>query len=161
MRSLVGPLLAAVVLAAAVPATAAAPDAPADEVVKVGAPITVKKAVDIAALAKKPAKFEGKVVRLEGTVKEVCQGRGCWVEVVGPKGASFMARSLDHSIALPKDCKGRRIVVEGVVTAMKGAETPEEHAAHAGDASAEPAGHACPVTEWVVATRGAELRAAR
>lgn len=159
MRSLVGPLLAALLLATAVPAAAAA--APADEVLKVGAPITVKKAVDIAALARRPAKFEGKTVRLEGVVKEVCQGRGCWVEVVGPKGASFMARSLDHSIVLPKDCKGRRIVVEGVVTAMKAAETPEEHAAHAEAEAAEPAGHACPVTEWVVATTGAELQASR
>lgn len=162
MRSLVGSLLAAFCLAIAVPAVSETPAAPADpaaDVVKVGAPLTVKKPVDIAALAKKPAKFAGKTVRLEGVVKDVCQGRGCWVEVEGPKGASFMARSLDHSILLPKDCKGRRIVVEGVVTAMK--ESPEEHSAHAGEATEEPAGHACPVTEWVVATTGAEVRAAK
>ena len=162
MRSLVGSLLAALILAIAVPTVAetpaAAPD-PASDVIKVGAPITVKKPVDIAALAKKPSRFAGKTVRLEGVVRDVCQGRGCWVEVEGAKGASFMARSLDHSILLPKDCKGRRIVVEGVVTAMK--ETPEEHAAHAGEAEEEPAGHACPVTEWVVATKGAEVRAAK
>ena len=161
MRSLVGSLLAAVLLAAAVPSVADTPAAPADGVVKVGAPLTVKKPVDIAALAKKPERFAGKTVRLEGVVKEVCQGRGCWVEVVGPKGASFMARSLDHSILLPQDCKGRRIAVEGVVTAMKAEETPEEHAAHAAEKAGEPEGHACPVSEWVVATKGAEVRAAR
>gem|GEM_PF-5964448 len=78
MRSLVGSLLLALVVTAAMPAFADTPAAPASaDPLKVGAPVTVKKPVDIAALAKKPAKFVGRTVLLEGTVKDVCQGRGC------------------------------------------------------------------------------------
>jgi hypothetical protein len=114
---------------------------------KFGAPVTAKKAVDVARLAKDPARFAGRKVRLEGTVKEVCQGKGCWVEVEAG-GASFMARSLDESVLLPKDCKGRAIVVQGVVKALPRAikEEPKEE------------GHACPKPEWVVATQGIELK---
>ena len=117
------------------------------EVQKFGSPVTTRKAVDIAKLAKDPARFAGRKVRLEGTVKEVCQGRGCWVEVEAG-GASFLARSLDESVLLPKDCKGRRVVVQGVVKALPRTikEEPSEE------------GHACPKPEWVVATQGIELR---
>jgi hypothetical protein len=114
---------------------------------KFGAPVTARKAVDIAKLSKDPARFAGRKVRLEGTVKEVCQGKGCWVEVESG-GASFLARSLDESVLLPKDCKGRRIAIQGVVKALPRAikEEPKEE------------GHACPKPEWVVATQGVELR---
>jgi hypothetical protein len=117
------------------------------EAQRFGAKVTVKKAVDLARLAKDPARFAGRTIRLEGTVKEVCQGRGCWVEVEA-NGASFMARSLDETVLLPKDCKGRKVVVQGVVKALPAAikEEPKEE------------GHACPKPEWVVATAGAELR---
>jgi len=112
-----------------------------------GAKVTVKKAVDIAKLAKDPARFAGRTIRLEGTVKDVCQGTGCWVQVEA-NGASFMARSLDETVLLPKDCKGRRVVVQGTVKVLPSAikDAPKE------------AGHACPKPEWVVATAGAELK---
>jgi hypothetical protein len=152
MRSLAS-LLALAVLATAALAGPEPAAVPSDPLV-FGAPITTKKPVKVADLAKKPEKFKGKTVRLEGVVKEVCQGRGCWVEVAAPGGASFMARSLDHSILLPKDCQGRSIVVEGVVTTMP-AEAHEEHGAEM------PAGHTCPKPAYVVATRGIELRASR
>ncbi len=113
-----------------------------------GAALTLEKGVSIEKLAKNPARFAGRTVLLVGTVKEVCQGRGCWVEVESPKGASFIARSLDESVLLPRDCKGRRIAVQGVVKPL-----PRGVAE-----AAKPEGHACPVTAYVVATAGVELR---
>jgi hypothetical protein len=126
-----------------------------------GAPVTVRKAVNIAKLEKDPAKFVGKTVRLEGVVKNVCQGSGCWVEVSAPNGASFVARSLDERILVPKDCQGRRIVVQGVVTAMPAKGQPAEaaHQHEAGD-KIEP-GHACPRPIHLVSTQGVELAAAK
>jgi hypothetical protein len=115
--------------------------------VSVGAKITVKKPVSIARLAAHPEKYAGRTVLLSGTVKEVCQGMGCWVEVQSGK-ASFMARSLDETVLLPKDCKGRRIAVQGVVKAL-----PRE-AAEEGT----PKDHVCPRPSYVVATQGAELK---
>jgi len=132
-----------------VPPQAFAEKASADgATLRFGDSVTVAKSVDIAKLSKKPAKLEGKTVRLEGTVKEVCQGSGCWVEVQTSKGASFMARSLDHSVLLPTDCKDLPIVVQGVVTKLV-AEKEEEHAAE---------GHVCPQPEWVVSMLAVELK---
>src|SRR5687768_4537018 len=76
--------------------------------VKVGAPITVKKPVKIEKLSKQPARFVGKTVRLEGKVKAVCQGTGCWVEVEDAQGLTFLAKSLDESVLLPMDCAGKK-----------------------------------------------------
>jgi len=117
--------------------------------VAVGAPVTVEKPVSLASLVESPESFAGETVRLEGTVKAVCQGMGCWVEVQDAKGTSFIARSLDESVLLPKDCVGRKIVVQGVVTALP-QEVKEE--------PAEAVGHVCPKPEYVVATQGAMLR---
>jgi hypothetical protein len=107
--------------------------------------------VSIAALAAAPETYTGQTVRLEGTVKAVCQGMGCWVEVEDAKGATFIARSLDHSILLPADCTGKHVVVQGVVTAMEPGEHDEP-------ADTETSPHACPKPEYVVATQGAVVR---
>lgn len=116
-----------------------------------GAAVTAKKNTPVAKLAKEPQKFTGKTVRLEGTVAEVCQGRGCWVRVKDGKGLTFLAKSLDETVLLPKDCAGQLVVVQGVVTALK-------RAAHEHEEGAE--GHSCPTPDYVVATQGLELRPA-
>ena len=123
---------------------------------RVGTPITVTKPVGVAALAASPDKFLGQVVRIEGTVKNVCQGMGCWAEVAGPDGSTFMAKSLDESVLLPTDCAGRRIVVQGKVTTLGPAGDAEAHAEeHAGE---NVEGHVCPRPDYVLATEGIELQ---
>ena len=120
----------------------------------VGSAVTVKKPVEMVALSAMPASFSGQTVRLEGTVKAVCQGMGCWVEVQDASGASFMARSLDHTILLPTDCTGKHVVVQGVVTAMPADACSEEtHADHAATPD-----HVCPKPDFVVATTGIVLQ---
>ena len=119
---------------------------------RVGAPITMSKVTPVAKIAAEPVMFVGQQVRIEGTVKAVCQGRGCWVEVTDAAGKSFLARSLDETVLLPKDCAGRKIVVLGVVTALP------KKAAEEAEAAAGAEGHACPKPDYVVATQGVELR---
>ncbi len=140
-------ILASLALAATLASAALAGSDPA----RYGAAITVKKSVPVAKLAEKPAKFAGKTIRIEGTVAEVCQGAGCWVRVKDEKGRLFLAKSLDESVLLPRDCAGQAIVVQGVVTALKAAPKEEE-------AGTPP--HECPTPEYVVATQGIELRPA-
>ncbi len=146
MRNLPAIALAALAALTLVAAPVRAEGTPVE---RYGAKVTSKKPVDIAKLAQSPEKFKGKKVRLEGVVKDVCQGRGCWIEVADANGASFLARSLDESVLVPKDCKGRRVVVQGVVTVLpqKVKEEPAE-------------GHTCPKPEWVLSTQGVELAAA-
>ena len=124
--------------------------------VRVGAAITTKKTTDIDKLARDPKKYVGRTVRIDGTVKKVCQGAGCWVEVASSKGVTFLAKSLDESVLLPKDCAGRKIMVQGVVT-MLPAKEAEAHQ------HAEPVGadHECPAPTFLLSTQGAELLAAK
>lgn len=117
-----------------------------------GAAVHARAPVELAALSTAPEKFAGRTVILEGVVKDVCQGAGCWVEVQAADGSSFMAKSLDESVLLPNDCKGQRIRVEGVVTALT-AKNAHEHT--------EAPDHACPKPNYVVATKGIHLFAAK
>ena len=139
-------------------ASAAFAGAPASRTdpVRVGAAITTKKSTNIESLAKDPKKYVGRTVRIDGTVKKVCQGAGCWVEVESSKGVTFLAKSLDESVLLPKDCAGRKIMVQGVVT-MLPAKDAEAHK------HAEPVaeGHECPAPTFLISTQGAELVAAK
>jgi len=130
--------------------------APAGDAIRVGAAITTKKATDIDKLAANPQRYVGKTVRIEGTVAKVCQGMGCWVEVASSKGTTFLAKSLDESVLLPKDCAGRKISVQGVVTVMpaKDAEA-HQHEEPVGE------GHECPTPTYLISTLGAELLATK
>jgi hypothetical protein len=74
------------------------------------------------------------------------------VEVASARGGSFLAKSLDESVLLPKDCAGRKIVVQGVVTAL-----PAPGAGAHQHTEKEAEGHTCPAPSYVVATRGVEL----
>lgn len=149
MRRLLSLALLSLVLT--VPAFAdEAPAAPASSTGTYGAPVTETKAVPIAKLAKKPRAYAGRTLRIEGTVKDVCQGMGCWLEVQDAKGATFLAKSLDESVLVPKDCKGQRVVVQGVLTAR----TAKGHD-HTHEASETP--HECPAPSYVLDTRGVQL----
>ncbi len=145
-RSIVAALCA---LCVAAPPVLAAGAPEGASVRKLGAPVTVKKATPVARLAKDPARFAGRTLRIEGTVKDVCQGMGCWLRVESG-GADFLARSLDEKVLVPKDCKGQRVVVQGVVKTL-----PRSAAA---ESTAKAQGHAGPAPEWVLATEGVELR---
>ena len=61
------------------------------EAQKFGAAVTEKKSVRLDKLARAPEKFKDRTVRVEGVVKDVCQGRGCWIEIEGAKGETFLA----------------------------------------------------------------------
>ncbi len=66
---------------------------------------------------KDPAQFTGKTVRLEATVNEICQTKGCWMLVGDPK-APVMVKFKDYGFFMPKDGAGRTAVIEGTM-AMK------------------------------------------
>ena len=119
---------------------------------KVGQAITVADPVSIAHLSENPEAFVGQTIKIDGVVSAVCQGSGCWVEVRARDGSTFLAKSADHSILLPIDCVGRKIVVQGVVTAMPAQEQPEQSEPQEGE---EP--HECPRPSYLLETRGVEL----
>jgi hypothetical protein len=94
--------------------------------------------------------LKDKQVQIEGTVRAVCKGRGCWVEVDDGKGKTI-AKSLNDSILFPKDCVGKRVLVQGVVRVMG--------AAKAGEGSSS--GDGCPQPEILVEIQGAKWFASK
>lgn len=134
--------------------------APAAQKQAYGKPFTVATpATPIAEVLANPEKFEGKTVKLTGTVSQVCQAKGCWFEVAptaGGRGARI--KSVDYSIFVPKDCAGRTAVVEGT---FKSTTLSEAQAKHLADDAAKAGGKASevkgPVKEFQVAATAVEL----
>lgn len=79
-----------------------------------GAGVTEGTNIAVADALAKPADFDGKTVRLEGTITEVCQTKGCWM-YLGSKDNFAMVKFKDYAFFVPKDASGRTAVLEGVV----------------------------------------------
>jgi hypothetical protein len=82
-----------------------------------GAGVKLASSTPIDAILAEPKKFAGQTVRVEGTVTDVCEMRGCWMELAGDKpGAKLRFKVTDGEMVFPVDSKGRHAVAEGVVT---------------------------------------------
>lgn len=96
-----------------------------------GAPLS--KDADIAplgAVLAQPDAHQARTVVVEGTVRRVCQAKGCWMELAaGPEEDAPGARITfkDYGFFVPMDCAGATARVEGVleVTTMS-----KEHVEH-------------------------------
>ncbi|MBL8805102.1 MAG: DUF4920 domain-containing protein [Planctomycetes bacterium] len=58
------------------------------------------------------ANYDGKTVLLEGAVKEVCKVKGCWM-TMAESGQTMRVTFENYAFFVPKDCAGRKVVVEG------------------------------------------------
>jgi hypothetical protein len=118
-----------------------------------GAAVTLTDTTPIEELATKPQAFLDTNVLVEGKVTGVCKGMGCWVEVEAADGSSIIARSLDHSVTVPTDCEGRRIMVQGLFRTLPA--EPEEEASPKEEAAGEP--HECPQPTYVLSMDAVQL----
>src|SRR5688572_9749510 len=92
--------------------------------------------------------FDGKPVRVEGTVAAVCQMRGCWMDVAGAGGETIRIKVKDGEVVFPKSAQGKKVIAEGVVVKIPAdpAKDPaacgggEEHASGEHADCARPAG---------------------
>jgi hypothetical protein len=63
------------------------------------------------------AKMQGQdslKVKLSGTIKEVCQKKGCWMTMNIGNDKNMQVRFKDYAFFVPKDASGKTVVVEGV-----------------------------------------------
>jgi hypothetical protein len=95
-----------------------------------GAELTLEEATPIADILADPHHYEGQLVRVEGPVKSVCQGKGCWIRVGDADGAMLLAKSTGDKVVVPGDCVGQNAIVEGVVVIEQ--ETASEDSAEGG-----------------------------
>jgi hypothetical protein len=64
-----------------------------------------------------PDPFAGQVIQTEGAVRNVCQRRGCWMEVRSeddPSSENVNVRFLDYGFFVPLDCRGAFVRIEGI-----------------------------------------------
>jgi hypothetical protein len=67
-------------------------------------------------IVKDPEKYENKKIILEGTVKAVCQKKGCWMELVtAPDQAGVRVTFKDYGFFVPKDAAGLKVRAEGKI----------------------------------------------
>jgi len=92
--------------------------------------VSLKETTPLAQVIAKPADFEGKTVRVEGTVTAVCMHMGCWMALTpGNADAKTMLIKVDDGvIVFPSSAKGRRAVAQGVIEKIGGSAESQEAA---------------------------------
>jgi hypothetical protein len=83
---------------------------------KYGEELTLNDKTNISEILSKPDDFVGKKVLIEGLVVNVCEKRGCWMEIASDKEyESIRVKVDDGVIVFPMEAKGEKAVVEGEV----------------------------------------------
>lgn len=87
-----------------------------------GEAIDTEGALPVQALLAEHGEYLGEIVKVEGSVAEVCQHQGCWL-TFQPEGALHPVRIMvaetdegDYAFTVPDDISGRRAIVQGVLT---------------------------------------------
>jgi hypothetical protein len=123
-------------VAAPAPQAAAAPA----QTENLGASFELDPAKDLAAdrLRTEADTWNGQELTVTGTIREVCQKKGCWHTLsTGDAETNIMVKDKEYAIFLPKDCAGRQVAVHGRFSVET---LPLEEAKHlAADAGKDPA----------------------
>lgn len=55
-------------------------------------------------------------MKITANVTEVCQAKGCWMNVVGDKtkDKAFFVKFKDYGFFMPKDCAGKKVILDGI-----------------------------------------------
>jgi hypothetical protein len=84
-----------------------------------GEAITITNETPLAFIVSSPTKFQGKAIATEGTVKAVCQERGCWMTLTDDSQKTAMVRMHGHSFFVPKNASGKRARVQGTIVLVR------------------------------------------
>ncbi len=103
-----------------------------------GKGVTIAEPTPVAAILDQPDTYVGRAVRIEGTVKDVCEMAGCWLELEAGNpevaGRTLRVKVNDGEIVFPKTSRGQRAVAEGVVEAKEvSRDAYESHLRHIAD----------------------------
>jgi hypothetical protein len=129
---------------------------------KLGAPLTQKDQVAIAALSAKPDDYVGKTVQVKGKVSEVCEKMGCWMRLVDSASkASVRIKVKDGEIVFPKESIGKIAVAEGkfvkIEMTREQAIAQAKHEAEENNKKFDPGSITGPKTIYQIAGTGAVI----
>jgi hypothetical protein len=103
--------------AGAAPTAATAPSGAAPAGTPYGAGVKLAAATPIDTILSDPKAYQGKAVRVEGMITDVCPRRGCWFDIAGGgPGKKLKFKVTDGEMVFPVDAKGKYAVAEGVVS---------------------------------------------
>lgn len=75
---------------------------------------------------------------LTATVAEVCQAKGCWINIALSSGDMMKVKFKDYAFFVPKDIAGKEIVIKGMATTdTTSVEELRHYAEDAGKSQAE------------------------
>lgn len=112
-------------------------EAPSPGMVALGGPVDTTNAIPADQVVAEADKLSGREITLTGTVREVCQKKGCWHTVTtADPNTSIMVKDKEYAIFLPKDCAGKNIAIQGVFTVEAISEDEARH--YAEDAGRDP-----------------------
>jgi len=81
---------------------------------KFGKGLTLKESTPIGTILGAPDQYVGKMIQVKGTITEVCQMMGCWLQIQdGEKGLRVKVK--DGEIMFPKNGAGKKAVAEGLL----------------------------------------------
>jgi hypothetical protein len=84
---------------------------------KYGKPLTLKETTKISDILAKPDAYNGKRVKVQGPIVDVCSMKGCWIAIGSDKEFESIRFKVDEGvIVFPMDSKGLTATVEGVLT---------------------------------------------
>ena len=81
-----------------------------------GAGLSLNKTTTLTEILSNPDSYVGKQVQLKGMIVEVCESRGCWLNLAGDKPfEQIRVKVVDGQIVFPLEARGKQGTVEGVV----------------------------------------------
>jgi len=126
--------------------------------------VTTAKSIPVSELTAKIDDYEGKTVRVEGMVTDVCAKRGCWFKMASDKEfQTLMFKVVDGVIVFPMSMKGKYAVAEGIARKVElSLKQTRKYLAHLAEESGEkfdPASVTEPMMFVKLEGKGAVVRA--
>jgi hypothetical protein len=129
---------------------------------KFGKPITLKDSTKISDIYANPDQFDGKRVRVQGPIVDVCAEQGCWIAIGSDQASQTLRFKVDDGvIVFPMEIKGQTAAVEGVLTVTTLSEADQlkqgEHLAKETRTTFDPATVKGPKLQIQIKGEGAEV----
>lgn len=76
-----------------------------------GSEVQLKETTKLPDVVKNPKEFAGRKLRITGTIQNVCQKRGCWMNIK-EGDATTMVKFAEYAFFVPLDVAGRTVTIE-------------------------------------------------
>lgn len=124
-----------------------------------GEKITPDGAIPVDELATAMGDKTEMAVKITGEVADVCQKKGCWMELKTADGKGLRITFKDYGFFMPKDCHGKTAIAEGIAKIEETSVADlQEYAKDAGKSAEEIAAITTPQKELVFEASGVILK---